>query len=178
MHAIEDLLKVAHSYFAYSPKKFAEFHSLAQTMETKGLKLFKNVPTRWISLIEPLRRLLAEYRSVIAKMSVDAHNKKERVCFLHFLHFVFVAFFWYVSCLFYACLCLQILLRFNLTCSYGLQKTTKWKAASLLSKLVDPYIPLGMTCLLPLMEAINTLIQFAQKRDIFICDVVGTLHHC
>jgi hypothetical protein len=30
MHAIEDLLKVVHSYFAYSPKKFAEFHSLAE----------------------------------------------------------------------------------------------------------------------------------------------------
>jgi hypothetical protein len=92
MHAIEDLLKVAHSYFAYSPKKFAEFHSLAQTMETKGLKLLKNVPTRWVSLIEPLRRLLAEYRSLIAKMNVDAHNKKERVCFLHFLDSVLFIF--------------------------------------------------------------------------------------
>jgi hypothetical protein len=76
------------------------------------------------------------------------------------------------------CLWLQTLLDFNPTFSYALQKTTKRKAASLLSKLVDPYIPLGMTCLLPLMEAINTLIQFAQKRDVFICDVVVALHHC
>jgi hypothetical protein len=103
MHAIEDLLKVAHSYFAYSLKKFAEFHSLAQTMETKGLKLLKNVPTHWVSLIKPLRRLLVEYRSVIAKMNVDAHNKKERVCFLHFLHFVLFNFLLPSSGMLFAC---------------------------------------------------------------------------
>ena len=48
---IEDLVKVVHAYFAHSPKKYSEFHSLALLMETKGLKLLKNVCTRWCSLI-------------------------------------------------------------------------------------------------------------------------------
>jgi hypothetical protein len=79
MHAIEDLLKVTHAYFVHSPKKYVEFHSLALMLETKGLKLLKNVATRWVSVIGPLRRLLSEYRSVMAKMSVDSTNKKEKV---------------------------------------------------------------------------------------------------
>jgi hypothetical protein len=36
MHAIEDVLQATHSYFAHSPKNFAEFRTLAQLMETKG----------------------------------------------------------------------------------------------------------------------------------------------
>lgn len=79
MSAIEDLLNACHKYFSSSPKKFAEFHTLALMMKTKGLKLLKNVTTRWVSLIDPLRRLLSEYRSVIAKMTVDANNTKETV---------------------------------------------------------------------------------------------------
>jgi hypothetical protein len=65
---IEALLLHSHSYFAHSPKRAAEFHALAQLMETKGLKLLKNVKTRWISCHQPLRRLLGEYKSVMAKM--------------------------------------------------------------------------------------------------------------
>ena len=87
-----------------------------------------------------------------------------RLCFIYFS----IAFIWYVICLFYVCLWLQTLLNFNPTFSYASQKTTKRKAASLLSKLVDPFIRLGMICLLPFMEAINTLIQFAQKHDLFL----------
>jgi len=98
MSAIEDLLNVCHNYFACNPKKFAEFHTLALVMETKGLKLLKNVAKRWVSLIDPLKRLLSEYRSVVAKLNVDATNTKEMVsssfrycvvpsCFLFFLCF-------------------------------------------------------------------------------------------
>ena len=56
---IEDLVKVVHAYFAHSPKKYNEFHSLALLMETKGLKLLKNVCTCWCSLIAPLRHVVA-----------------------------------------------------------------------------------------------------------------------
>ena len=42
---IEDLVTVAHAYFAHSPKKYKKFHSLILLMETKGLKLLKNVCT-------------------------------------------------------------------------------------------------------------------------------------
>ena len=73
---IEDLIEVTHAYFAHSPKKYAEFHSLALLMETKGLKLLKNVCTRWCSIISPLRQVLAEYPALMAKMYVDKEEKK------------------------------------------------------------------------------------------------------
>ena len=43
---MEDLVKVVHAYFVHSFKKYSEFHSLALLMESKGLKLLKNVCTR------------------------------------------------------------------------------------------------------------------------------------
>ena len=73
---IEDLVKAVHAYFAHSPKKYSEFHSLALLMETKGLKLLKNVCTHWCSLITPLRRVVAEYPSLLAKMFADREDKK------------------------------------------------------------------------------------------------------
>ena len=73
---IEDLVKVVHAYFAYSSKKYSEFHSLALLMETKGLKLLKNVCTHWCSLIAPLRRMVAKYPSLLAKMFADREDKK------------------------------------------------------------------------------------------------------
>lgn len=50
---IEKLLGVTHAYFCKSPKRFAEFKHLAELTETKGLKMLRNVQTRWVSLIEP-----------------------------------------------------------------------------------------------------------------------------
>ena len=47
-------------------------------METKGLKLLKNVKTRWISCIAPLRRLISEFKSVMVKMHIDKEDKKSR----------------------------------------------------------------------------------------------------
>jgi len=81
---IEKLLSVTHSYFCKSPKRFSEFRMLAELTETKGLKLLRNVQTRWVSLIEPLRRLLSEYRTLIYKMTADLHdnNKAEVRCSL------------------------------------------------------------------------------------------------
>jgi hypothetical protein len=83
--AIEKLLSVSYGYFCKSPKRFSEFRQLAELTNTKGLKMLKNVQTRWVSLIEPLRRLLSEYRTLIYKMTADLpeNNKAEvRVCFI------------------------------------------------------------------------------------------------
>jgi hypothetical protein len=44
--------------------------------------------------------------------------------------------------------------------------------------LLDPYLALGMTCLLPLLECINSLVKFAQGRNVYICDFVATLTMC
>ena len=46
-------------------------------METKGLKLLKHVKTRWVSLIEPLKRIIQEYRVLIAKMKADNDSKEK-----------------------------------------------------------------------------------------------------
>jgi len=47
-----------------------------------------------------------------------------------------------------------------------------------LALLLDPYVLLGMLALLPMLEAVDTLIQWAQKQDAFICDFVGALGTC
>ena len=73
---IEDLIKVTDAYFAHSSKKYAKFHSLALLMETKGLKLLKNVYIRWCSLISPLRRVLVEYPTLMAKIYANKEEKK------------------------------------------------------------------------------------------------------
>ena len=52
MSRIEGLLKSSHAYFKHSPKKHLEFVKLAKLMETMGLKLLKNMKTRWVSLID------------------------------------------------------------------------------------------------------------------------------
>jgi len=76
IHLIEELLRSCYNYFTQSPKKFAEFHALAILMDTKGLKLLKNVKTRWCSMIALLYRVIAEYKSLIAKMDVNKNCKK------------------------------------------------------------------------------------------------------
>lgn len=47
-----------------------------------------------------------------------------------------------------------------------------------LSLLLDPYVLLGMMALLPMLESVDTLIQWAQKRDAYVCDFVGALGTC
>jgi len=68
---IEQLIQKVHSYFSKSPKRLSEYQKLTQVMETKGLKPLLQVTTRWVSLLEPLRRLLADYRTLMAKMKTD-----------------------------------------------------------------------------------------------------------
>jgi hypothetical protein len=43
--SINDLLQSCHAYFAHSPKRHFEFTKLNNMMETKGLKMFKNMKT-------------------------------------------------------------------------------------------------------------------------------------
>jgi hypothetical protein len=47
-----------------------------------------------------------------------------------------------------------------------------------LEKLIDLYHVLGMTCLDPLLVAINVLCVYAQRRDIFVGDFVSALIQC
>jgi hypothetical protein len=45
-------------------------------METKGLKMLKNMKNLWISLLDPLRKILSQYMSPLAKMSNDSNNNQ------------------------------------------------------------------------------------------------------
>jgi hypothetical protein len=44
--------------------------------------------------------------------------------------------------------------------------------------MAQPYVLPGMLALLPLLEAIDALICFAQRRDVFVCDFIGALEKC
>ena len=57
---IEDMLQTLYAFFAHSPKRHLEFVKLAELMQAKGLKIWKNVKTRWISMLSPAVRVLNE----------------------------------------------------------------------------------------------------------------------
>jgi hypothetical protein len=76
MSTAEDVLQTSHAYFAHSPNRVTKFRTLALLMETKGLKLLKNVKTRWISCHAPMRRLILEWKPIMAKMFEDGNRKK------------------------------------------------------------------------------------------------------
>jgi hypothetical protein len=44
--------------------------------------------------------------------------------------------------------------------------------------LDDPYYMLGMCCIIPLLENIESLVQFAQQQNIFICDLIVVVTIC
>jgi len=77
---IEKVMAVTHTYFSKSPKRFVEFKQLAELTKTKGLKMLRDVQTRWVNLIEPLHGLLSKYRTLLYKMIADLdENPKAEV---------------------------------------------------------------------------------------------------
>ncbi len=60
-----------YGYFNHSPKRHLEFQRLAQTLETKGNKILKNVKTRWMSMLDPLKRIMAKYHPLFTMMQAD-----------------------------------------------------------------------------------------------------------
>ncbi len=75
----------------YILKKVLEFVTLVKILETKGLKLLRNIETCWISTFSPLKPLLAKYKSVVVKMYMDAPKSKfvrDNLDFLYDLEFV------------------------------------------------------------------------------------------
>jgi len=41
--------------------------------------------------------------------------------------------------------------------------------------MLDPYVLVGMTAFMPLLEIVDLLVTFVQRRDVYICDFVATL---
>ena len=74
---IEGLLKKIHAHILHLPKRHLEFVKLVEIMETKGLKLLKNIQTHYVLFLEPLKQLLAQCRVVLPKMVKDYNDNKE-----------------------------------------------------------------------------------------------------
>lgn len=72
---LEALCQAMYSYFSHSPKRHSEFEKLANIVETEGRRMLRNVKTRWISLLEPLKRVMGEYKTLVVKMCDDAAVK-------------------------------------------------------------------------------------------------------
>lgn len=47
-----------------------------------------------------------------------------------------------------------------------------------MDSMLDPYTLMGMACMIPLLEAIDSLVTFAHSRDIVICNFIATLKVC
>jgi hypothetical protein len=71
------LLQGLYAYFNASPKRCNEYQKLVEVVETSGLKILQNVATRWISILESLKRVLGEYKTLIVKMAQDAAEESK-----------------------------------------------------------------------------------------------------
>jgi hypothetical protein len=48
---LETLCQAMYTYFSHSPKKHLEFQKLADVVEIEGLRILRNMTTRWISYL-------------------------------------------------------------------------------------------------------------------------------
>jgi len=65
-------LKALHGYFKSTLKRQLELKNFAKIIETRGAKIIKHVARRGISLLDPYKRILAQYCTLIVKMASDA----------------------------------------------------------------------------------------------------------
>jgi hypothetical protein len=73
---LETLCQALYMYFSMSARKHLQFLKLVDIVETEGLRMLQNVKTCWISLLEPPRRVMGEYKTLIVKMCEDAVVKE------------------------------------------------------------------------------------------------------
>ncbi len=76
---IEFMLQSLYLLFAHNPKKFMEFYKFKKKLQMKSFKLLRNVKTRWLSMLSPLKHVMVEYKSLIVKMHFDL-NKRKSAC--------------------------------------------------------------------------------------------------
>ena len=80
---LETLCQALYTYFSMSTKKHMEFQRLADIVETEGLQMLRNVIISWISLLEPLWRVMGDYKTLIVKMCEDAAIKEPALTSKH-----------------------------------------------------------------------------------------------
>jgi hypothetical protein len=70
------MLASLYAFFSHSPKRHIVFEKLAETLQSKGLKILKNVTTCWISMLSPAVRVMNEYKVMLVKISLYSDNWK------------------------------------------------------------------------------------------------------
>jgi hypothetical protein len=73
-------------YLGHNQHMKNEYQKLAEIVETSGLKILQNVTTCWISLLEPLKHVLGEYKTLIVKMAQDAAEENKAAHNLRLLY--------------------------------------------------------------------------------------------
>jgi hypothetical protein len=68
---IESLLQTLHANFAHSRKWHLEFTKLVEVMERQRNKILHNVKTRWISMLNLAKKVLAKYKTFLMKKAMD-----------------------------------------------------------------------------------------------------------
>jgi hypothetical protein len=68
---LENLIQTPLTYFNKDPKKHLELSKLVKTMKTKGNKLWKNIKTKWISMLDPTKEVMVGYCTLVVKMALD-----------------------------------------------------------------------------------------------------------
>jgi len=71
VNKLEGLFHTLYIYFFKSPKRHLKFTKLVKLMETKGVKILKNVKTCWISMLFLVQCVMVEYITLLMKMTFD-----------------------------------------------------------------------------------------------------------
>jgi hypothetical protein len=97
----EKLVQKAYVFFNRSPKRLSEFEKLFEVIETKGLRPLQNVATCWVFLLDPLWRILNEYRTLIVKMHSDQKDSLDAkfIMILTFFSYFFLILLFFHSLL-------------------------------------------------------------------------------
>jgi hypothetical protein len=66
-------------------------------MATKGNKIFWNVKTRWISMLNLVKRVMVEYKTLFVKMTLD--NPKNQQAMLNYEHLCDIHIFFRLACI-------------------------------------------------------------------------------
>jgi hypothetical protein len=62
---LESFMTSLYGYFNHSPKRHLECQRLAQTLEATKNKILKIVKIRWMSMLEPLKRIMAKHHPLL-----------------------------------------------------------------------------------------------------------------
>jgi hypothetical protein len=82
MSKIEGLFSTSYNYFFKYLKQHLEFSKLFEIMETKWVKILKNVKTCWTSMLSLVRCVMFKYMTLLMTMAIDGlDNDKAKANF-------------------------------------------------------------------------------------------------